>query len=407
MSSLLFILDEDNNTAKLLGISSLAELSNETEENFSDSDDSEKEDDLIKPTDNLILVGHVEGDASILEVHGMTKLKQYLIIKINTSCLYFLVYNEEDESLYVHHDIFLPSFPLCLEWLNYEPKMPKGSYCAIGTMSPIIEVWDLDLVNSVEPSFRLGQLANRKKQKSQIGHKDAVLALAWNKNFDHVMASGSVDKTILLWDMENKKPNTTISSFDDKVQCLEWHRLEAQTLLAGSFLLIKYCTLILYVIKTFIGGCDNKARIFDCRSTETHQTWSLNGEAERLLWHPLKPFSFIAGTSNGTVQCFDCRQGQIWEIQAHEKEVTGLAVSSQCPGLLLTASTDELVKIWDCQEESTPVIVTEINFGIGQVHCLELCPDSPFVITAGGDKKSNNFTVYDLRNNDVGTIYYF
>lgn len=54
----------------MLGISSLAELPTEAEDNFSESDDSEKEDDIIKPTDNLILVGHVEGDASILEVYG-------------------------------------------------------------------------------------------------------------------------------------------------------------------------------------------------------------------------------------------------------------------------------------------------------------------------------------------------
>lgn len=57
----------------MLGISSLAELPTEAEDNFSESDDSEKEDDIVKPTDNLILVGHVEGDASILEVYGKVK----------------------------------------------------------------------------------------------------------------------------------------------------------------------------------------------------------------------------------------------------------------------------------------------------------------------------------------------
>lgn len=140
--------DDSETTANALGIGSLAELNNDTEDHFSESDDSDKEDDAIKPTDNLILVGHVEGDASILEVY---------------------VYNEEEESLYVHHDIFLPSFPLCVEHLNYEPKMPKGNYCAVGSMTPVIEVWDLDIMNVIEPSFTLGRPGSKKKKKEHIG----------------------------------------------------------------------------------------------------------------------------------------------------------------------------------------------------------------------------------------------
>lgn len=38
-----------------------------------DDEDSEKEDDIIKADDNLVLIGHVEGDASILEVFGLYK----------------------------------------------------------------------------------------------------------------------------------------------------------------------------------------------------------------------------------------------------------------------------------------------------------------------------------------------
>ena len=35
-----------------------------------DDDQSDIEDNVIKPNDNLLLVGHVEGNASILEVYG-------------------------------------------------------------------------------------------------------------------------------------------------------------------------------------------------------------------------------------------------------------------------------------------------------------------------------------------------
>lgn len=52
-------------------------------------------------------------------------------------CIHFLVYNEEDNDLYVHHDILLDTFPLALEWLNFDTESddklgtpPEETYAA-------------------------------------------------------------------------------------------------------------------------------------------------------------------------------------------------------------------------------------------------------------------------------------
>lgn len=83
----------------------------------------------------------------------------------------------------------------------------RGNFVAIGTMLPGIEVWDLDLLDAVEPAAVLGDMmatapqapskASKKKKKGKSGgaapaaeaeptseavdsHTGAVMALAWN-----------------------------------------------------------------------------------------------------------------------------------------------------------------------------------------------------------------------------------
>eukprot|EP00794_Sanderia_malayensis_P012708 gene12708-14013_t len=153
-------------------------------------EDEDKDDYIIKPTDNLIVTGKMEEEYCNLEIH---------------------VYNNEEGSLYVHHDVMLESVPLALEWMSFDPSTPTktGNLVAVGTMDPHIEVWDLDLVDTMEPVFTLGKKTKKKKKKASAtntqSHMDAVLGLSWNRNARHVMASGSADKTVMLWDMNESK----------------------------------------------------------------------------------------------------------------------------------------------------------------------------------------------------------
>ena len=69
-------------------------------------EEEEREELLIDERDNLILACKTEDDISHLEVY---------------------VYEEEEDNLYVHHDIMLPSFPLCLEWIDFPMGRKLGS----------------------------------------------------------------------------------------------------------------------------------------------------------------------------------------------------------------------------------------------------------------------------------------
>ena len=57
----------------------------------------------------------------------------------------------------------------------------QGNLLAVGSMAPVIDIWDLDVVGTLEPEFSLGRKRNKRKKIAGIGHKDAVLSLSWNK----------------------------------------------------------------------------------------------------------------------------------------------------------------------------------------------------------------------------------
>ena len=63
-----------------------------------------------------------------------------------------------DANAYVHHDIMLPAFPLCLAWLDCNPSgaAEPANLAAVGLMTPGIELWDLNDVSAVEPVAVLG-----------------------------------------------------------------------------------------------------------------------------------------------------------------------------------------------------------------------------------------------------------
>ena len=78
------------------------------------------------------------------------------------SSLEVYVYEEDKCNLFVHHEITLSGFPLCLEFLPINPLggseggLDKGNFLIVGTFLPEIEIWNLDVLNTIEPALILG-----------------------------------------------------------------------------------------------------------------------------------------------------------------------------------------------------------------------------------------------------------
>ena len=135
--------------------------------------------------------------------------------------------------------------------------------------------WDLDLDKPVEPTAVLGgfvsdgegvatetaededgSISKKKKKKSKKkkkkknmlasaavpqlkpdSHKDAVMCLGASPYQRNVLASGSADHTVKLWDVTTLKCELTLTQHTDKVQALAWNpsSSEPTVLATGGF----------------------------------------------------------------------------------------------------------------------------------------------------------------------------
>lgn len=336
--------------------------------NHNDDDDEEDDDELIiRPTDNLIVAGHVHKDESSIEIY---------------------VYDNETDSFYLHHDIIQSDYPCCVRWIGHIYNQTRN-LAAAGYMSPEINIWDLDVIDVLEPLEIL------------TGHTDAVIDICRNGQVKNIIASGSADKHVRLWNLDECKSISNIK-LSGKVSALEFSIYEQFLLLAGDL--------------------NRNVSVIDTRSGSVTNKWKLAGEVERVRWVPVDHSKFLVSDDQGIVYCFDTRyatansQGQHQasvKFQAHDISVTGLEFSPKCDDMLVTASADDTVKVWDTTAmlrgatKGTagiePTLIKEItDLKVGNILSLRMCPNSLARIAVGGDSKCNSFTTYDLTNEKEG-----
>jgi len=242
-----------------------------------------------------------------------------------------MVYEQDSGNLFVHHDIPLPAFPLCLSHGDIGPTGSAGNFCAVGTFTPGIEIWNLDVLNALEPSCVLGgedtsmadeimrhNMMNKseKKQNNTLtprgaslktgSHTDAVMSLSWNKVHRQVIASGSADCTVKLWDVTQAHSDQanagTLKHHKDKVQSVLWHPKEGTLLATGSY--------------------DRTVALVDARDAENVRQVKIPGDCESLAWDPFNSHHLTVASEDGTVMCWDVRKFSdktpLWSIIASE-----------------------------------------------------------------------------------------
>lgn len=380
------------------------------DEDEDDEDDEDEANDVrLHKHDALVVVAKTEEDYASLEIN---------------------VFDTRENNLYVHHDIPLPAFPLCFALGSVvaapagEGGGAAGSYVAVGSFDPGIEVWNLDVMNALEPTVVLGGADTRgaedswlagggggggkkkkKKGKNQApsrsdgglregSHTDAVMALSWNAVHAQVLASGSADGTVKLWDVTQAsdpyiRPSATLTHHTDKVASLAWHPSEG-TLLAT-------------------GGYDRRVCLVDARAADGSNVKKakLGADCEALAWDPHRPQYLTVASEDGVVKCLDVRKfgaEPAWSMVAHEYGgVSDICYNAQVPGMLVTCSIDKTVALWDTGAASAPHRAPQPcgskDMNVGKLYSVACYPSAPWLLACGGS--GNELAIWDMEGEDA------
>ena len=346
-----------------------------------DDDEEEKEDFVIRKSDALIIVAAAEQNYSNIEVY---------------------LYEEENSNLFVHHEIMLNAYPLWLQWIPYVPGSnasfsQKGNYVAVGTFSTAIEIWNLDMIDWVEPVIILGgekeagknmplasmKRKNKMKYYSDGSHTDAVLCIAVHPTEVNKLASGSADKIIKIWDLSTQKWVRDIKMHKDRVQVLQWNPKDTKMLLSAGF--------------------DGKGVVWNTKNTNEHIKMVFgNTEIESGCWHPIEDNAWFFSFENGWVKGYDIRKHEtpVIDFQAHNQQWTGVACTPANEALLATSSVDGYINIWDLKsvEDSKPKLIQAKNMKVGGLFTWKFYEDSPWILASGGMK--GELGIWDLEESE-------
>jgi len=415
--------DADVNAARLFGGGRATFHDTNDEDPYMTVKDEEDEEDedypddfTVRGTDLVMLAARTDDDVSHLEVYVYEEP----------------ILNGTDESnLYCHHDLLLPAFPLCVSWMDCptDGREGRANRVAVGTMYPGIEIWDLDVIDAVEPVATLGgyededirgggdgsegdgsededenavnagknkskkkRTSSKKKKKASAkkkpalksdSHTDAVLGMSWNAQYRNVLASASADHTVRVWDISTQKSQHVLTHHTGKVQVAEWNPAEPTVLLSGGF--------------------DKRACVVDVRApAKAAMAWDVGADVECAVWNLGEPTSFLVSNENGAVLCLDTRKGDssapTFTLAAHEKATTSLSLCPGAPELLLTCSTDKTLKLWDIKA-GKPSLVATNNPQIGAVFSAGFAPSVPYLVGCAGSK--GEVAVWDILTDEA------
>jgi F-box/WD-40 domain protein MET30 len=184
------------------------------------------------------------------------------------------------------------------------------------------------------------------------GHKDGVMCLQAS---DNMLATGSYDSTIRIWDLETLEPIKTLTGHTRGVTSLQF---DSGKLISASM--------------------DGTLRIWNYRLSQPECVSILRGHTDGVLCLHLDGKLLASGSADSTVRVWDYEKKECKVFRGHKDWVNAVRITGDGKWLF-SGSDDTTIKLWHIE---TGDLITTFNGHVGQVQCIIPVPSTMLSTTS-------------------------
>jgi WD40 repeat protein/tRNA A-37 threonylcarbamoyl transferase component Bud32 len=198
-------------------------------------------------------------------------------------------------------------------------------------------------------------------KRTLTGHGDSVIPVAFSPD-SKTLASGSMDKTIKLWDTQTGTLRQTLTGHINGVHALAFSP-DRMTLASGSD--------------------DKTIKLWDAQTGALKQTLAGSNSAVHTLVFSPDGKLLASGSTDKAVKLWNIQSGEIKQILMGHSDVVKTVAFSPDGKQLASGSDDKTIKLWDAQTGALRQTLTGHSSG---VHAVAFSPDGMTLASASIDK---------------------